>query len=1011
MDQRRWNQIEELLQKALDLASGERPGFLETACVGDAELRSVVETLLKREEQARSFIETPAIAYGAFGSDATDSSFVGRSISHYRIESLIGIGGMGEVYQAQDENLKRTVAIKILPAEFTADPDRVRRFEQEAFAASTLNHPNIITIFEVVHSEPAHFIVSEYVEGRTLRELLKDPSDGKPRRLGVEQAISISAQIASALKASHTAWIIHRDIKPENIMVREDGLVKVLDFGIAKLGSGDKDSAPAGGYETPVDASVHNSMAGSLTIPGAVIGTASYMSPEQARGEPLDGRTDLFSLGAVLFEMVTGERLLGKATRGQAIPGASSEQEPLPSSYRFDRVPRELERIIRKLLRRDRMTRYASAGELMSELESLKHRLENRTSRRIARASAMVLLLVLSLGAIAAFASRGEVWDEVILRDGHTAAVRRAVFSPDGRLLVSVGEDKQVIVWDFEHRERLATLTDHTDWVRAVAFSPDGKRFATGSLDRTVIVWDALTLQQETVLRQPHKAASLAFSPDGKVLVVASDSAANEGCGTSLWRVGSWEQFAVLPNCVGEAASLLFPAGSQRLVFHYYTEVPNTWDVATGRPLRNDFSSALHDQNNVALSPDGTEMVGVCGRGNVTFADFRRRQVLSREKAHQDNGRAVAFSPQGRLVATGAENIILWDADTRRKITTIDYPSIVWSAVFSPDGRWLVTTHGDGAIRVWDVIERRRVTGFNEHDGPVRTVAWAIDGKRFASGGEDSVVMIWNAETGRRDMLLAGHPTRVTGLAFSPDGRTLVSVDREGLIIIWDLVQQRERRRFGHPGPQNIGYCLALSSDGRLVATSHGVYESDTGRQLVDFAQLRFVDHLPPGRVYGLAFSGDGTRLAVANSAGFQSICDTATWQLIERSDQSPRQFISVSFAPDGKELVTGEDGGTVQLWKAHPLSPTAILGRHTARNKAVVFSPDGHQVASAGDDNMIALWDASSPRLIARIGLHTAPVYAVAFSPDGGRLVSGGHDRSVRLYTRHHTLWGFRLD
>jgi len=160
-----------------------------------------------------------------------------------------------------------------------------------------------------------------------------------------------------------------------------------------------------------------------------------------------------------------------------------------------------------------------------------------------------------------------------------------------------------------------------------------------------------------------------------------------------------------------------------------------------------------------------------------------------------------------------------------------------------------------------------------------------------------------------------------------------------------------------------------------------------------------------------LAFSGDGTRLAVANSAGFQSICDTATWQLIERSDQSPRQFISVSFAPDGKELVTGEDGGTVQLWKAHPLSPTAILGRHTARNKAVVFSPDGHQVASAGDDNMIALWDASSPRLIARIGLHTAPVYAVAFSPDGGRLVSGGHDRSVRLYTRHHTLWGFRLD
>ena len=1017
MDQRRWDQIEEVLQKALDLESSERLGFLETASKGDPELRRAVETLLNREDQARSFIETPAIAHDVFRTEATDASFIGQSVSHYRIESLIGTGGMGEVYQAQDENLKRTVAIKILPAAFTADPDRVRRFEQEALAASKLNHPNIITIFEVIDSAPAHFIVNEYVEGRTLRQLLTDSRTGKPRRLGIEQAIAISTQIASALKASHTAWIIHRDIKPENIMVREDGLVKVLDFGIAKLGSGDRESVRGVEYLTRVDTSVHNN-AGSLTIPGEVIGTASYMSPEQARGEQLDGRTDLFSLGAVLFEMVTGERLLGGATtRGEAIPGASSEREPLPSGYRFDRVPKELERIIRKLLRWDRMTRYASAGELTSELESLKHRLENRTSRRIARASAMVLLLVLSLGAIAAFASRGEGWDEVILRDGHTAAVRRAVFSPDGRLLVSVGEDKQVIVWDFDHRERLATLTDHTDWVGSVAFSPDGKRFATGSVDRTVIVWDALTLQQEIVLRQPHKATSLAFSPDGKVLAVASsldaNEAAHEGSGTSLWRVGSWERFAVIPICVGEAGSLLFPAQSHRLVFHYDTGIPDTWDVATGRPIGNDFGAALHDQNNAALSPDGTELVGVSGSGRVTFADFRQKKVLSRENAHHDNGRAVAFSPHGRLVATGAENIILWDADTRRKITTIDYPSIVWSAVFSPDGRWLVTTHGDGAIRVWDVIERRRVTGFNEHDGPVRAVAWAADGKRFASGGEDSVVMIWNAETGRRDMLLSGHPTRVTGLAFSSDGSTLVSVDREGMIIIWDLVQQRERRRFGHPAPQDIGYCLALSPDGRRVATSHGVYESDTGRQLFDFSQpdTPVVDHLHPGSIYGVAFSGDGSRLALANAGGFQSICDTSTWQLIERSDQSPRHFISVSFAPDGKELVTGEDGGIVQLWNAHPLSPTAVLGRHTARNKAVVFSPDGNQVASAGDDKMIALWDVSSRKLITRIGLHTAPVYAVAFSPDGGRLVSGGHDRSVRLYTRHRTLWGFRLD
>src|SRR6185436_12121371 len=192
-----------------------------------------------------------------------------------------------------------------------------------------------------------------------------------------------------------------------------------------------------------------------------------------------------------------------------------------------------------------------------------------------------------------------------------------------------------------------------------------------------------------------------------------------------------------------------------------------------------------------ALSPDGGRLVGVCGSGEVTFADLKRKRLLSRIKAHQDNGRAVVFSPDGRLIATGAENIILWDAQTRRKITTIDYPSIVWSATFSPDGRWLVTTHGDGAIRVWDVIERQRAVGFNEHDGPVRAVAWAHDGKHFASAGEDRVVMVWNAETRGREMLLAGHLTRVTGLAFAPDNKTLASVDLDGTVIIWDLEEQR----------------------------------------------------------------------------------------------------------------------------------------------------------------------------------------------------------------------------
>src|SRR5581483_9894964 len=222
----------------------------------------------------------------------------------------------------------------------------------------------------------------------------------------------------------------HRDIKPENIMVRADGLVKVLDFGIAKLGQSDE---PGRG-----DAATrqHGDVDASFTVPGAVMGTASYMSPEQARGEPLDGRTDIFSLGAVFYEMVTGERLFTGATRAEALQAARGGPTASPH-YRFEHAPKELERIIRKALRYDRNERYASAGEMLVELESLKRRQENRTSRRVAKVSALALLAVMLLAAIATLTSRGEVWDEHVLRDGHTAAVRRAVFSPDGRLLVS----------------------------------------------------------------------------------------------------------------------------------------------------------------------------------------------------------------------------------------------------------------------------------------------------------------------------------------------------------------------------------------------------------------------------------------------------------------------------------------------------------------------------------------------------------------------------------------------
>jgi WD40 repeat protein/serine/threonine protein kinase len=1052
MDPEIARRIDEILHHAVGLEGEAQKEFLDHVCAGDSVLRREVAAMLQGEADTGEILKhSPAAGFRRqFRFEALQQ---GDKIGHYRIESHIGSGGMGEVYLARDEQLLRQVAIKILPPEFSMNAERVRRFEEEAHTVSRLRHPNIITIHDIgaeqTDRSELHFIVTEFVEGQTLREYLKQPRSHAPGDW--RGAVDIAIQIAAALQAAHTAGVIHRDIKPENVVIQKDGHVKVLDFGIAKLlGS----SSTSGGNEFPM---------GIATRTGAQAGTLRYMSPEQARGEHLDTRTDIFSLGIVLFEMLTGRHPYGQAHGEEIIHRFKSAEEVEAVGNLCSNLPGALERIVMKALRKSRNDRYTSAGELLNDLNDLRsnpdkaglrrtksadqkltqfvvHHEEDKTTRipllgiwtiwRFAelkhgkleralirkslrtaffRIGGAGLVIATATMALAAWLSVTETWDEQTVHDGHTAAVRRAAFSPDGRLLVSVGEDRKVIVWDFARRQRLATFDrDHTDWIGSVSFSPDGKWFATASYDKTVIVWNAVTLAKETVLRGHHsKVLEAIFTPDSKTLV--SSSAGGSMDATILWRVGSWRQFAVIPVPTAEANSVLFVPGSKQMIYPSGggSFFASTWDTTTGQALDSRFDPDWSG-NNAALSPDGALLVSITNTGEVIFADFKRHRTLSRNKAHQDNGRAVAFSPDGRFVVTGAENVILWDAATSRKITTIDYPSIVWSAAFSPDGHWLITTHGDGSINVWDMAERRRAVGFNEHNDSVRAVAWSRDNKRFASAGDDGTVMLWKTEDRTRESVLFGHVSRIAALAFAPDGRSLASADFTGIIIVWDLAQRRERLRFGPPQEGFSSKCLVFSPDGHFLATSHGVYDSATGRQV---ASHKFQSLLFGPDIYGLAFSPDGSRLAAADAFGQPFVIDTATWQVNEWVDQRSRQFISVSFSPDGERLVTGEDNGTIQLWTVQPLRPTAVLGKHEARVKSVTFSPDGRQVVSSGDDKMIALWDVGARKLNTRIGLHTAPVYAVAFSPDGRQLLSGEYDHSVRLYTRHQTLWGWRWD
>jgi serine/threonine protein kinase len=365
----RWREIEQLFHSALERPPTDRAVFLNNACP-DPAMRKEVEALLKSDGAHDESVETlPAMVAAAWMTHDQSEKLIGQTIGRYKILRSLGAGGMGQVYLSEDPTLGRKVALKLLPSQFTQDQDRLRRFEQEARHASALNHPNIITIHEIGQWNETHFIVTEFVEGKTLRERMQAAP------LPLSEVLEIGIQVASALGAAHAAGIIHRDIKPANIMVRADGYVKVLDFGLAKL-------------------TASSSAERDRTDPGHVMGTVGYMSPEQALGKSLDHRTDIFSLGVVLYEMATGTRPFDGDSDAAVYDAILHKTPP-----RSQKLSHSLDGVIRHALEKEPAARYETASELREDLKRIEAGTKPRQSRnkrrvRFAVASGAAALIV-----------------------------------------------------------------------------------------------------------------------------------------------------------------------------------------------------------------------------------------------------------------------------------------------------------------------------------------------------------------------------------------------------------------------------------------------------------------------------------------------------------------------------------------------------------------------------------------------------------------------------------------
>jgi WD40 repeat protein len=1078
----------------------ERLAYLDQACGGDAALRRRIEALLSAEAGDASVLVPPAGGITANppslrtntlgplpqagggaplpGEDSTRAAksepSAGRDdnplallapsekqgslgrLDHYEVEEVLGRGGMGIVFRAFDEKLRRVVAIKVLAPQVAASGTARKRFAREAQAAAAVRDEHVVDIHAVSEAGPVPYLVMEHVAGISLDERIR--RDGAPE---VKEILRIGLQTARGLAAAHAQGLIHRDIKPGNILL-EDGVqrVKITDFGLARAAD---------------DASITQS--------GVIAGTPLYMSPEQARGEAVDHRTDLFSLGSVLYTLCTG-RPAFRAGGTMAVLKRVCEDVPRPIREINPDVPDWLAALVAKLLAKDREQRFQSASEVADLLSGcLAHVQQPHTMalppvlralppaprrRRAAAALTAALVLVAVAGGLALWLrpradgppprphtpslaerlaqaspfdgrKREEIPPALLALAGggdpaqappelvavlgsdrfvlpRNGPVGRMAQSPDGALL-AVACGATVVLFDARTGSYLRSLMGLNGRVMPVAFSPDSRYVAAGcrrearsaAEDNRVQVWDAASGREKAVFLG-HTAGvwSIVFSPDGKRLY----SAGEDGV-LRVWDVAGKTS---LPPFAGPSLSmktLALSADGKQLAAGGWGGRVQVWSTETGelrKTLEGGYPGAVQG---VAFSPDGALLA--CGAGKATqiwtTATWEKRHALPVP------GEWLAFSPDGRTLFTAPRDaeivkpyeINLWNAATgaRKGTYTLNSQGGYPAYCLSGDGRTLFAMRcnpPEPSVRRYDAATGKEHSPPPGHRGLVHAVAVSPDGTLLASGSRDQSVKLWDLAGWKSSEALPPvqtlhlHPSQVTCVAFSPDGQVLAGASGDPMggetsVILWSV--PRRERIATLRGTSSVNLRLAFSPDSKTVAVGC----NDGSVRLWEVATGE--QSAPPlvkhtARVRCVAFSADGTLLASGGDDGRVVLTAMATGRTLHEA-ALPRIVNNVAFSPDGGTLAAVTDGPdpALRLWEIAAWKERALPGHHNHVH-GLDFCPAAPLLATGGWDGRLRFWEHTS-RAPRTLTLLTDGAY-LTFTPEGRYLVAGNANGTISV-------------